>query len=115
MIVDDAFMTLGSANVNTRSMMVDSELNICHEHSGVTQPLRKKLWGIHTRPSPSERPKVSAKNRVYAMAASDNIAEAFDAWGQIIDRNTENQQNKLAPCASLVGFMRTSEKRSYLD
>lgn len=34
MIVDDVFMTLGSANINTRSMQVDSELNICHEHSG---------------------------------------------------------------------------------
>ncbi|TDV35668.1 hypothetical protein C7405_105158 [Paraburkholderia caballeronis] len=32
MIVDDVFMTLGSANVNLRSMAVDSELNICHEH-----------------------------------------------------------------------------------
>ncbi|MBX9432544.1 phosphatidylserine/phosphatidylglycerophosphate/cardiolipin synthase family protein, partial [Ralstonia pseudosolanacearum] len=39
MIVDDVFMTLGSANINTRSMQVDSELNICHEHSGVTAPL----------------------------------------------------------------------------
>ncbi|MDC6212482.1 phospholipase D-like domain-containing protein [Ralstonia solanacearum] len=115
MIVDDVFMTLGSANVNTRSMQVDSELNICHEHSGVTQPLRKKLWGIHSRPSPSERPKVSAKNRVYAMAVGDDIAEAFDAWGQIIVQNVQNQNKNLAPCASLVGFMRTSEKRSYLD
>ncbi|ARU24746.1 membrane protein (plasmid) [Ralstonia solanacearum] len=49
MIVDDVFMTLGSANINTRSMQVDSELNICHEHSGVTAPLRKRLWNIHTK------------------------------------------------------------------
>ncbi|MCK4152017.1 phospholipase D-like domain-containing protein [Ralstonia pseudosolanacearum] len=115
MIVDDVFMTLGSANINTRSMQVDSELNICHEHSGVTAPLRKKLWGIHTRPSSSARAAGNTQDPMYAMAASDNIAEAFKAWGKIIDRNTENQQNNLAPCASLVGFMRTSEKRSYLD
>ncbi|MGD7149559.1 phospholipase D-like domain-containing protein, partial [Ralstonia pseudosolanacearum] len=105
----------GSANINTRSMQVDSELNICHEHSGVTAPLRKKLWGIHTRPSSSARAAGNTQDPMYAMAASDNIAEAFKAWGKIIDRNTENQQNNLAPCASLVGFMRTSEKRSYLD
>ncbi|MGD7443424.1 phospholipase D-like domain-containing protein, partial [Ralstonia pseudosolanacearum] len=116
MIVDDVFMTLGSANINTRSMQVDSELNICHEHSGVTAPLRKKLWGIHTRPSPAARAAGSnATSLIYAMAGSDDIAEAFKGWGKIIDRNTENQQNNLAPCASLVGFMRTSEKRSYLD
>ncbi|CAM2183192.1 hypothetical protein BC2230_40230 [Burkholderia cepacia] len=49
MTVDDAFMTLGSANVNIRSMNVDSELNICHENSDVTKPLRRKLRGLHTK------------------------------------------------------------------
>jgi phosphatidylserine/phosphatidylglycerophosphate/cardiolipin synthase-like enzyme len=48
MIVDDVFTTIGSANINTRSMMADSELNICHEHMGVTQPLRRRLWDIYT-------------------------------------------------------------------
>ncbi|WP_405124852.1 phospholipase D-like domain-containing protein [Ralstonia pseudosolanacearum] len=115
MIVDDVFMTLGSANINTRSMQVDSELNICHEHSGVTQPLRKRLWGTHTRPSPSERAAGNDQNPMYVRAVSDNIAEAFKAWEQIIDKNAYNQRNKLAPCAALIGFMRTSEKRSYLD
>ncbi len=99
MIVDDAFMTLGSANVNTRSMMVDSELNICHEHGGVTAPLRKRLWNIHTK----------------GMGAQDDVAQAFVQWDKIIKQNADNQQNKLAPYASLVGFMRTSNKRSYLD
>ncbi|MGD7222577.1 phospholipase D-like domain-containing protein, partial [Ralstonia pseudosolanacearum] len=110
MIVDDVFMTLGSANINTRSMQVDSELNICHEHSGVTQPLRKRLWGIHTRPGPAEH-----TNSIYTNAVGDDMAKAFTAWGQIIAQNVDNQRNNLAPCASLIGFMRTSEKRSYLD
>ena len=99
MIVDDVFMTLGSANVNTRSMEVDSELNICHEHSGVTAPLRKRLWGIHTK----------------GMGAQEDVAEAFDQWDQIIDENKKNMNAKLAPISSLAGFMRTSAKRSYLD
>ena len=43
MIIDDVFMTLGSANINTRSMEADSELNICHEHGAVTAPLRRRL------------------------------------------------------------------------
>lgn len=99
MIVDDVFMTLGSANVNTRSMEVDSELNICHEHAGVTAPLRKRLWGIHTK----------------GMGAQNNVGEAFVQWDRIISRNAKNQRDKLAPYASLVGFMRTSPERSYLD
>ncbi|MGD7303447.1 phospholipase D-like domain-containing protein [Ralstonia pseudosolanacearum] len=116
MVVDDVFMTLGSANINTRSMQVDSELNICHEHSGVTAPLRKKLWGIHTRASPSAPGSIgNTENAPHVKAAGDDIADAFTAWDKIIKQNADNQQNKLAPCASLVGFMRTSNKRSYLD
>ncbi|MNJ65686.1 hypothetical protein D3C77_617150 [compost metagenome] len=34
MIINDVFTTLGSANINTRSMQVDSELNIAHEWGG---------------------------------------------------------------------------------
>lgn len=99
MIVDDVFLTHGSANLNTRSMEVDSELNICHEHAGVTAPLRKRLWNIHTG----------------GMGAQDDPADAFKKWAFIINRNVTNQANGLAPYASLVGFMRTSTKRSRLD
>lgn len=101
MIVDDVFLTHGSANVNLRSMEVDSELNICHEHSGVTQALRRRLWGIHT-------------NGI-RHGASDRPEEAFDAWSKIIERNAFNQTNNLAPYASLVGFIRTSTGRLRLD
>ncbi|WP_414914302.1 phospholipase D-like domain-containing protein, partial [Pseudomonas sp. IT-P258] len=44
MIVDDVFTTHGSANINTRSMQVDSELNIAHEWASVTQAMRRRLW-----------------------------------------------------------------------
>jgi phosphatidylserine/phosphatidylglycerophosphate/cardiolipin synthase-like enzyme len=101
MIVDDVFLTHGSANVNLRSMEVDSELNICHEHSEVTQALRRRLWGIHTKGIPD--------------GASDRPTEAFDAWSKIIKRNAFNQVNHLSPYASLIGFMRTSTSRLRLD
>jgi phosphatidylserine/phosphatidylglycerophosphate/cardiolipin synthase-like enzyme len=99
MVVDDVFMTLGSANVNIRSMEADSELNICHENMAVTQPLRRRLWNLHT----GDR------------GAQDNPADASDQWGKIIKQNADNQKKGLAPYASLVGFMRTSSDRSYAD
>ena len=99
MIVDDAFMTLGSADVNMRSMEVDSELNICHENGAVASSLRKRLWNIHTK----------------GQGAQDDVAEAYVLWDRIITRNAKNQRDKLAPIASLVGFMRTSPARSRLD
>jgi phosphatidylserine/phosphatidylglycerophosphate/cardiolipin synthase-like enzyme len=89
----------GSANINRRSMEVDSELNICHEHMGVTQPLRRRLWGIHTA----------------GLGAQDNPTAAFSAWSWIINRNATNQAKGAAPFASLVGFMRISTSRTRLD
>ncbi|WP_414441098.1 phospholipase D-like domain-containing protein [Burkholderia sp. 22PA0106] len=99
MIVDDVFLTHGSANINLRSMEVDSELNICHEHSGVTQALRRRLWGMHTG----------------GRGAQDLPGDAFEEWGRVIDRNADTQAKNDAPKASLVGFMRTSTSRLRLD
>lgn len=48
MIVNDVFTTHGSANINTRSMQVDSEMNIAHEWASVTRDLRRRLWNLHT-------------------------------------------------------------------
>lgn len=99
MTVDDAFMTLGSANINTRSMEADSELNICHDHEDVTRPLRQRLWNLDTG----------------GKGAQDDPAEAFKQWGKVIAQNTDNRQKHLAPYVSLVDFLRTSDVRSYSD
>jgi phosphatidylserine/phosphatidylglycerophosphate/cardiolipin synthase-like enzyme len=101
MIVDDVFMTLGSANINVRSMAVDSELNICHENMAVTQPLRRRLWNLHSKG--------------FKDGASDSPKDAFGAWSDVADQNARNQKGGLAPIASLVGFSYTSAKRSTDD
>ena len=88
MIINDVFTTHGSANINTRSMQVDSELNIAHEWMSVTQALRRRLWDLHT----GER------------GAQDDPEEAFRAWEEIIEDNKRLQKNKEKPDASLVEF-----------
>ncbi len=90
MIVDDVFTTHGSANINTRSMQVDSELNIAHEWMSVTQGLRRRLWGLHT------------ENR----GAQDDPGEAFIAWQKIINENIDRQSDKKhgVPDGTLVEF-----------
>ncbi|WP_028221232.1 phospholipase D-like domain-containing protein [Paraburkholderia oxyphila] len=100
MVVDDVFLTHGSANVNRRSMAVDSELNICHERMDVTQPLRRQLWDIHTG----------------GQGAQDDPKEAFKQWGRILDRNTKRQGEKTeSPCASLIAFKSMTTKRLRVD
>jgi phosphatidylserine/phosphatidylglycerophosphate/cardiolipin synthase-like enzyme len=101
MIVDDVFLTHGSANINRRSMEVDSELNICHERMDVTQPLRRHLWNIHTKGLQG--------------AVSDSIETAAQGWEYIISQNARREKNGDAPLASLVGFMWTGASRLRLD
>lgn len=88
MIVDDVFTTLGSANINTRSMQVDSEINIAHEWMTVTQTLRRRLWDLHTG----------------GMGAQDEPETAFLKWKRIIRDNTALQAGNRTPCAALIGF-----------
>lgn len=88
MIVNDVFTTHGSANINTRSMQVDTELNIAHEWASVTQALRRRLWDLHTA----------------GRGMQDDPEEAFDAWQKIIDENKNRQSQKLTPETPLVEF-----------
>ena len=88
MIVDDVFTTHGSANINTRSMQVDSELNIAHEWASVTQALRRRLWDMHTG----------------GMGAQDDPGKAFQEWQRIIDKNKVFQSKETTPYAPLVEF-----------
>ena len=43
-IMDDVFTVISSANLNTRSMQVDTELGIIMECAEVAEGLRKRLW-----------------------------------------------------------------------
>ncbi|MNV68215.1 hypothetical protein D3C71_1610480 [compost metagenome] len=88
MIVNDVFTTHGSANINTRSMQVDTELNIAYEWVSVTQALRRRLWGLHTE----------------EQGAQDDAGIAFDAWLRIINKNKDYKSQGRAPYAALVEF-----------
>ncbi len=98
-IIDDVYLTHGSANINSRSMEVDSELNICHEHGEVTKKLRQTLWGIHTN----------------GRGVDDGPGDAFANWTVVAKKNKDNQVKKIKPIASLVEFNFNLAKRSRLD
>ena len=101
MIVNDVFTTHGSANINTRSMQVDSELNIAHERASVTQAMRRRLWDLHTA----------------GMGAQDHPKQAFKAWTDIIQKNKsrQNMDVPMLPYAPLVEFLYDKPKWSDLD
>ncbi|MGC4010859.1 MAG: phospholipase D-like domain-containing protein [Pseudomonas sp.] len=92
MIVDDVFTTHGSANINTRSMQVDSEMNIAHERAEITQAMRRRLWNRHTA----------------GKGVQDDPEEAFKAWEDIIKKNNDrlDAEDKTTdvPYAPIVEF-----------
>lgn len=47
MIVDDVWLTVGSANLNTRSSYSDSELNVVVRDETIVRDLRQRLWSEH--------------------------------------------------------------------
>jgi len=99
MIVNDVFTTHGSANINTRSMQVDSELNIAHEWASETQKLRRRLWKLYTD----------------GKGMQDDPDKAFIAWQKIVDRNKDLEKEKGKPEYSLVEFCYGSALLKDLD
>ncbi|MBV7480374.1 phospholipase, partial [Pseudomonas sp. PDM31] len=96
---DDVFTTHGSANINTRSMQVDSELNIAHEWMSVTQAMRRRLWELHTD----------------GRGVQEDAGKAFKAWQGIIDINRRRQKDWKKPIAPLLEFYYGKAKLSDLD
>lgn len=99
MIVDDAYMTLGSSNINTRSMEVDTEINIAHDRPEVTRPARLQLWASHTN----------------GNGAQVDTEVAFEQWGWIMELNATLRKTLSSPIAQLAPFLRTSEERKASD
>ncbi|WP_312804647.1 phospholipase D-like domain-containing protein [Atlantibacter hermannii] len=100
MIVNDVFTTHGSANINTRSMQVDSEMNIAHEWARVTRDLRRRLWNLHTN----------------SKGGQDDAKVAFKAWADLLDINEKYQATgKKHPEASLIKFLYNKHTLSDLD
>ena len=98
LLVDDVFFTLGSANVNVRSMEVDSELNIAMPSPELTRQWRRDLWKIHTGRVPG-----------------DDAKDEFRTWQQIMADNGTARRNLQPMVAPLVEFYDDAKSGSRTD
>lgn len=80
MLVDDVFMTLGSANLNQRSMAVDSEINIATIDRRVAHDLRKRVWRMHSGGLVDGGGGTKAE-----------IVSAFGNWVKLMNENREKK------------------------
>ena len=92
LMIDDAFFTLGSANLNQRSMAADSEINIATDDPVQTTKLRKEVWGQHTGGLHDGGDGTNASTK-----------ETFKNWQKLM---RENDLNKIKG-SSLTGFLST--------
>ena len=103
-LINDTFATLGSANINTRSMQIDSELNVAIESQPATHKMRQDIWKWHTDGSEEMNPS--------AQLVSPALAnEIFDRWWQMLDKNKRYKKENLARVMSLMEFDLTDKNQ----
>nr|WP_262401248.1 phospholipase D-like domain-containing protein [Aggregatibacter actinomycetemcomitans] len=83
-IMDDIFTVISSANLNTRSMQVDTELGIIMECNEVAEGLRKRLWDLHTNKNGAANPD--------DMHDYEVAVDTFDVWQKLIDENKQAKE-----------------------
>jgi phosphatidylserine/phosphatidylglycerophosphate/cardiolipin synthase-like enzyme len=109
MMIDDTFMTLGSTNINTRSMQTDTELNIMHDRFETTKPLRERQWEKYTWG------KDENGNGVARIPIGTPLKEAFRQWGDLMNDNAVAKRSNQSPLAQLHEFLRADDKISNND
>ena len=95
MVIDDAFFTLGSANLNVRSMAADSEINVASDDHDEAGRVRKMVWHQHARGFGQTDGGCGGR-----MA----IAAAFKAWKKLMDNNKQAVRDGNAITGFLVQF-----------
>ena len=94
LLVDDLFFTLGSANINLRSLQTDSELNIAMPSPKTTRTWRERLWAMHS----------GAGISTGKATVVENIGADYKIWERVINKNWEFQKKKMPLIGNLVRF-----------
>lgn len=89
-IVDDAAFTVGSANLNVRSMALDTELNLLSQSKDVAFELRRKLF------------KQCINDHGPAQFA--NMEETFKKWLTLMRKNIEAMANREPLTGQIASF-----------
>ncbi|HBI70049.1 MAG TPA: phospholipase [Massilia sp.] len=92
LLVDDSFFTLGSANLNQRSMAVDSEINLATNDPRHATELRKRVWS-----------QLATEKNNGGTATPQEIKKTFTDWVTLMNENKTKQ--KAAPIGTKMKQM----------
>ncbi len=105
-IIDEAFLTLGSANWNLRSMRSDSELNIAVEDCDNALKIREDLWGYH----------MNSLDTLWKSKAPDGkrtlAPDWFEQWGEVMKRNDAKYRKQAPRIANLFPYYEKLDEQS---
>jgi len=85
MIIDDVFITLGSANISQRSMSVDSEINIAATEPEKLPNFRNSIFSNHAGSD-------SAINWSGPSAMRGALPDVFSRWNDLMEQNYNTKQ-----------------------
>jgi phosphatidylserine/phosphatidylglycerophosphate/cardiolipin synthase-like enzyme len=83
-IIDDRWLTIGSANLNEHSLFNDTELNVLTDDAELARDTRLRLWSEHT-----EQPR--------AALAGDPHTVIDEVWRPIAEAQARRHQEGLPP------------------
>jgi phosphatidylserine/phosphatidylglycerophosphate/cardiolipin synthase-like enzyme len=74
-IVDDAWLTIGSANLNEHSLFNDTEMNVVTHDAGVARATRLRLWSEHLERPAGEIPEDTTRaiDEVWKPISADQL------------------------------------------
>jgi phosphatidylserine/phosphatidylglycerophosphate/cardiolipin synthase-like enzyme len=75
-IVDDRWLTVGSANLNAHSLLNDTEMNVCTDHRELTRRTRLRLWAEHLGTDPetiADRPVAAVVDELWRPIAAEQL------------------------------------------
>jgi phosphatidylserine/phosphatidylglycerophosphate/cardiolipin synthase-like enzyme len=97
-IVDDRWLTVGSANLNAHSLFNDTEMNVCTDDAALARATRERLWAEHL-----ERPLQEVQGR-----APHEVVDQL--WRPIAMEQLERREHGEPPTHRLVALPGVSKR-----
>jgi phosphatidylserine/phosphatidylglycerophosphate/cardiolipin synthase-like enzyme len=101
-IVDDRWLTIGSANLNAHSLLNDTEMNLVTDDAALARETRVRLWAEHLELDESD------------VAATDPTVLVDECWRPIAAAQLQRRNAGQAPTHRLCALPGVSKRSSRL-
>jgi phosphatidylserine/phosphatidylglycerophosphate/cardiolipin synthase-like enzyme len=97
-IVDDRWLTVGSANLNAHSLLNDTEMNVVTDDSDLARDTRLRLWAEHLEVD------------IESIAGDEPHTVVDERWRPIAAEQLERLKSEAAPTHRLVALPGVSRR-----